>query len=171
MTAQYRAAPSRRRSVRHESQRAALPAHLQSVLLSPLFYACLIWFELTNAYPTEYTTPMYTLLRFGEFDAWLSALKDIRGKTRILARIKSAEFGNSGDSEPIGEGVFEMRIHFGPGYRLYYPRRGLRVYALLLGGNKSTQKRDIRAALAMARALDQENTQCPNMPHSMLWTT
>src|SRR5260363_369406 len=49
--------------VRHESQRAALPAHLQSVLLSPLFYACLIWFELTNAYPTEYTTPMYTILR------------------------------------------------------------------------------------------------------------
>src|SRR5260364_254762 len=102
MTAQYRAAPSRRRSVRHESQRAALPAHLQSVLLSPLFYACLIWFELTNAYPTEYTTPMYTILRSGEFDAWLSALKDIRGQTRILARIKSAEFGNFGDSEPMG---------------------------------------------------------------------
>src|SRR5260364_381548 len=105
MTAQYRAAPSRRRSVRHESQRAALPAHLQSVLLSPLFYACLIWFELTNAYPTEYTTPMYTILRSDEFDAWLSALKDIRGQTRILERIKSAEFGNIGDSGPSGEGV------------------------------------------------------------------
>jgi putative addiction module killer protein len=83
----------------------------------------------------------------------------MRGQTRILARIKSAEFGHFGDSEPLGAGVFEMRIHFGPGYRLYYTRRGLLVYALLLGGNKSTQKRDIQRAKAMAQALDQEDTQ------------
>jgi len=67
---------------------------------------------------------MNTFLRSEEFDTWLSALKDPIGCARIIHRIRSAELGNFGDCEPVGEGVSEMRIHFGPGYRVYYSRRG-----------------------------------------------
>ena len=99
---------------------------------------------------------MITFHRSDEFDAWLSALKDKVGRARIAHRIRSAEQGNFGDCEPVGEGVSEMRIHFGPGYRVYFTRRGEVVYLLLLGGYKSSQKRDIKRAIAMARALDKE---------------
>jgi putative addiction module killer protein len=74
---------------------------------------------------------------------WLAALPDAAGKARILARIRSAEAGNFGDCSPVGEGVSEMRIHSGPGYRLYYTRQEKVAYLLLVGGNKSSQKRDI----------------------------
>jgi putative addiction module killer protein len=84
------------------------------------------------------------------FDAWLRSLKDRTGKLRILARLTSAEQGNFGDFAPVGGDVFEMRIHYGPGYRVYYTRRGTTVYLLLIGGDKSTQKRDIKGAIAMA---------------------
>lgn len=99
---------------------------------------------------------MNTFLRSDEFDSWLSALKDKTGRARIIHRIRSAEHGNFGDCEPVGEGVSEMRIHFGPGYRVYYTRRGEMIYLLLLGGDKSTQKRDIKHAIEMARALNKE---------------
>lgn len=72
---------------------------------------------------------------------------------RVLARLRNASFGNFGDCEPVGEGVSEMRIHFGPGYRVYYTRVGSGAYALLAGGEKSTQKSDIARAKAMAREL------------------
>lgn len=99
---------------------------------------------------------MNTFLRSEEFDAWLSSLKDRVGRARIVHRIRSAEHGNFGDCEPVGEGVSEMRIHFGPGYRAYYTRRGEVVFLLLLGGDKSSQKHDIKRAIEMARALDKE---------------
>jgi putative addiction module killer protein len=99
---------------------------------------------------------MNTFLHSEEFGAWLSTLKDKIGRARIIHRIRSAEHGNFGDCEPVGEGVSEMRIHFGPGYRLYYTRCGEVIYLLLLGGNKSTQKRDIKRAIEMARTLDKE---------------
>ncbi len=99
---------------------------------------------------------MNTILRSEEFDTWLSALKDKLGRARIIHRIRSAGHGNFGDCEPVGEGVSEMRIHFGPGYRVYYTRRGEVIYLLLLGGDKSSQKRDIKRALEMARTLDKE---------------
>ena len=99
---------------------------------------------------------MNTFLRSEEFDAWLSGLKDRVGRARIAHRIRYAEHGNFGDCEPVGEGVSEMRIHIGPGYRAYYTRRGEVVYLLLLGGDKSSQKRDIKRAIEMARALDKE---------------
>jgi putative addiction module killer protein len=70
--------------------------------------------------------------------------------------LDQASLGNFGDCKPIGEGVSEMRINFGPGYRLYFVREGAAVYLLLLGGDKSSQKRDIELALAMARKLKQE---------------
>ncbi|MFN4328318.1 MAG: type II toxin-antitoxin system RelE/ParE family toxin [Limnobacter sp.] len=91
---------------------------------------------------TIHTTP--------EFDAWFDALKDKAGKARILARIERAEQGNFGDAEPVGNGVSEMRIHFGPGYRVYFVQRGLEIVILLAGGDKSTQSKDIKAALKIA---------------------
>ena len=100
---------------------------------------------------------MTTFLRSDEFDQWLTALKDKIGRARIISRIRAAEAGNFGDCEPVGEGVSEMRVHFGPGYRLYYLRRGEAVYLLLVGGDKSDQKRDIKRALEMARMLKEKN--------------
>lgn len=99
---------------------------------------------------------MLVFLRTEEFDGWLSGLKDDRGRARIALRIRSAEHGNFGDCEPVGDGVTEMRIHFGPGYRVYFMRRGEVCYLLLGGGDKSSQKRDIRRVRAMARALRKE---------------
>jgi len=99
---------------------------------------------------------MYTFLRSDEFDAWLAGLHDKVGRARIAQRIRSAEVGNFGDCEPVGEGVSEMRIHVGPGYRLYFMQSGAVLYLLLLGGEKSGQRRDIKSALKMARELKRE---------------
>lgn len=99
---------------------------------------------------------MNTFLRSEEFDAWLSNLKDRVGRARIAHRIRSAEQGNFGDCESVGEGVSEMRIHVGPGYRTYFTRRGEVVYLLLLGGDKSSQKRDIKRAIEMVRDIYKE---------------
>lgn len=99
---------------------------------------------------------MNTFLRTEAFDEWLSALKDKLGRARIVHRIRSAQHGNFGDCAPVGDGVFEMRVHVGPGYRVYYVRRGAVVYLLLLGGDKSSQKRDIQRAIDMARELSKE---------------
>jgi putative addiction module killer protein len=99
---------------------------------------------------------MNTFLRTEEFDAWLSALKDKVGRARIAHRIRSAEHGNFGDCEPVGSGISEMRVHVGPGYRVYYTRRGEVVYLLLVGGDKSSQKRDIQRAIELARTLGKE---------------
>ena len=96
---------------------------------------------------------MNTFIRSSDFDAWLSGLPDQKAKARILARIRSAVFGNFGDCEPVGEGVSEMRIHVGAGYRVYYVRTGSTVYVLLAGGNKSSQAKDIARAKRMAREL------------------
>lgn len=91
--------------------------------------------------------------RTAEFDDWLSGLKDSVGRLRIARRIDAAANGNFGDCEPVGEGVSEMRIHYGPGYRVYFSRIGSTIYLLLAGGDKTTQKRDIARALEMARQL------------------
>ena len=96
---------------------------------------------------------MYTILRTQEFDAWLTRLRDAKGKARILARIRSAELGNLGDVEPVGNGVSEMRIHVGAGYRVYFTKQGNLLIMLLLGGDKSFQDRDIKKAKAIAARL------------------
>ena len=90
------------------------------------------------------------------FADWLDSLKDIIGKARIIARLRAAEHGNFGDCEPVGGAVYEMRVHYGPGYRMYFTRRGEVVYLLLMGGDKSTQKRDIKRALQMAQNIGNE---------------
>lgn len=96
---------------------------------------------------------MNYLERTAEFDDWLTGLKDSVGRLRIIRRLDAAASGNFGDCEPVGEGVSEMRIHYGPGYRVYFARVGSTVYLLLAGGDKSSQKRDIARALEMAREL------------------
>jgi putative addiction module killer protein len=107
-------------------------------------------------YPKGYIDGKECLPCSDVFDAWLSGLKDKMGKARILARLRSAELGAFGDCAPVGEGVSEMRIHVGPGYRIYFTRRGESVYFLLAGGDKASQRRDIARALEMARELDKE---------------
>ena len=99
---------------------------------------------------------MNTFYRTAEFDAWLSGLRDYIGKARILKRIRTADAGNFGDCEAVGEGVSEMRIHIGPGYRAYYTRIGEVAYLLLVGGDKSSQSRDIKRAVKLAHALKME---------------
>jgi len=96
---------------------------------------------------------MNTFVRSSDFDVWLSHLADQKAKARILARLRSAAFGNFGDCEPVGEGVSEMRIHVGAGYRVYYTRTGSTVYVLLAGGVKASQTKDIAKAKTMAREL------------------
>jgi putative addiction module killer protein len=94
-----------------------------------------------------------TLFRSSDFDAWLSHLADQKAKARILARLASATFGNFGDCESVREGVSEMRVHVGAGYRIYYTRTGSTVYVLLAGGVKASQTKDIAKAEKMAREL------------------
>ena len=96
---------------------------------------------------------MNIFLRTDEFDSWLKSLRDPIGKARIAARIRSAEYGNFGDCEPVGEGISEMRIHCGPGYRVYFGRKGEFVFLLLCGGDKSTQKKDIKQAMTLFKKL------------------
>lgn len=97
---------------------------------------------------------MVTFLRTPQFDQWLRRLRDPIGKARITIRIRSAQAGNFGDCAPIGEGVSEMRVHVGPGYRVYFARRGEVVYLLLCGGDKSSQKRDIEQAKALLKDME-----------------
>ncbi|MDP2914800.1 MAG: type II toxin-antitoxin system RelE/ParE family toxin [Candidatus Aminicenantes bacterium] len=87
------------------------------------------------------------------FAKWIDGLRDIQGRSRILVRIERLVAGNPGDVKPVGEGVSELRIDRGPGYRLYYTIRGREVIILLAGGDKRTQARDIKTALRLARNL------------------
>ncbi|MCI5125021.1 MAG: type II toxin-antitoxin system RelE/ParE family toxin [Candidatus Electrothrix sp. AR5] len=87
------------------------------------------------------------------FVKWLDNLRDIRARARVLVRIKRLADGNPGDVKSVGEGVSELRIHYGPGYRVYYTKIDHEIVLLLMGGNKSTQSGDIKKALHLARNL------------------
>jgi len=89
------------------------------------------------------------------FVQWLDDLRDIQGRARVQARIERLVAGNPGDVEPVGEGVSELRINYGPGYRVYFKKRGRELIILLAGGDKSTQVKDIKAALRLARNLQE----------------
>jgi putative addiction module killer protein len=89
------------------------------------------------------------------FAQWLGGLADRRARAKIAARIDRLAHGNPGDVAPVGEGVSELRIHFGPGYRVYFVTRGRAVVILLCGGDKSTQARDIKTAKQLARDLEE----------------
>ncbi|MDR1275646.1 MAG: type II toxin-antitoxin system RelE/ParE family toxin [Candidatus Accumulibacter sp.] len=96
---------------------------------------------------------MNTIQTTEYFDDWLRSLKDRQAAAHVKIRIRRAEYGNFGDCAPVGEGVSEMRIHYGPGYRIYFRQLSLKIFVLLAGGNKSTQSKDIQTALEMARRL------------------
>lgn len=100
---------------------------------------------------------MLMFIRHSAFRDWLGGLKDAKGKARILARLTAAEHGNFGDCESVGGGISEMRIHVGPGYRVYFTRRGAVIYVLLCGGDKSSQRRDIEKAKALADKLKDDS--------------
>ena len=87
------------------------------------------------------------------FAKWLDGLNDVRARARILVRIERLAAGNPGDVKPVGEGVSELRIDYGPGYRVYYKKQGQKVVVLLAGGDKNSQAKDIKTALRLARNL------------------
>ena len=99
----------------------------------------------------SYSIQMIDLIRSATFDRWLSGLRDRRAVARITARMDRLAGGNPGDVEPVGEGVSELKINYGPGYRVYFIQRGAVLIILLCGGDKSTQSRDIKQAKELAK--------------------
>lgn len=96
---------------------------------------------------------MIEICKTETFAKWIDGLQDIRARAHILVRIERLAAGNPGDVKPVGEGVSEMRIDYGPGYRVYFKKIGKQVVILLAGGNKSSQSKDIKTALLISRNL------------------
>lgn len=109
--------------------------------------------HIDHLYPGGYTRPVYQLEQTEKFEDWFKGLRDNTEKARIAVRLTAAAAGNFGDCKPVGGSVFEMCVDVGPGYRLYYTRIGVTVFMMLVGGNKSTQQRDIKVAIEMAKEL------------------
>lgn len=103
-------------------------------------------------YTVVYTCRVTEMLKTTEFDGWLSGLRDRQAVARITVRIDRLAAGNPGDAKPVGSGVSELRIDYGPGYRVYYQQRGAAVVLLCCGGDKRTQDADIRRAIEIAKA-------------------
>lgn len=99
----------------------------------------------------SYNSGMVEVRQTAEFSRWLHRLKDVNAIARIVGRIRRMEQGNSGDAKAVGGSVMEMRIDYGPGYRIYYVIRGAAVVILLCGGDKRTQRQDIRRAQELAK--------------------
>jgi putative addiction module killer protein len=97
---------------------------------------------------------MFTVQQTLEFQGWLDDLKDFRAQVRIVARLRLAEAGSLGDWKSVGGEVSEMRVDYGPGYRLYFTRRGSVLIVMLAGGDKSTQTRDIKRAQRIVKELE-----------------
>ncbi|WP_284700916.1 type II toxin-antitoxin system RelE/ParE family toxin [Robbsia betulipollinis] len=97
---------------------------------------------------------IYIVKQLDGFSDWLKGLKDGLTRQRLVKRLRKAQLGNLGDVESVGDGVFEMREHFGPGWRMYYVQHGELVIVMLGGGDKSSQQADIRRAIGLAKALE-----------------
>jgi putative addiction module killer protein len=93
---------------------------------------------------------MLELIKSATFDRWLSGLRDPKAAGRVQVRLDRLAMGNPGDVKPVGEGISEMKINYGPGYRVYFMQRGPVIVLLLCGGDKSTQSKDIDQAKAIA---------------------
>jgi putative addiction module killer protein len=102
---------------------------------------------------------MFSVRPLPEFTTWLDGLKDNRVRGAVVERIKRLTFGLLGDFKAIGDGVIELRIDFGAGWRLYYVQHGAQIVVLLAGGSKRTQKKDIKRAKALAASLKSEKEQ------------
>jgi putative addiction module killer protein len=96
---------------------------------------------------------MFEVQKTEEFDEWLAGLADQKAKAKIVSRIERLGFGNPGDVKPVGQGVSEMRVPYGPGYRVYFKQTGRTIVLLLCGGDKTTQVKDIKRAKEMAAEL------------------
>ncbi len=96
---------------------------------------------------------VHEIRKTDNYARWLDGLRDIHARARVLARVERLAAGNPGDAKPVGEGVSELRIDYGPGYRVYYTMRGRTVIILLAGGDKRTQAGDIKTALRLVRNL------------------
>jgi putative addiction module killer protein len=96
---------------------------------------------------------MLQLRKTDVYALWIDALRDLQGRARILVRIERLAAGHPGDVKPVGDGVSELRIDFGPGYRVYFTLRGREIVILLAGGDKSSQSKDIKTALRLAKNL------------------
>ena len=96
---------------------------------------------------------MVEVRQTNEFSAWLRRLRDANAAARIVGRIRRMEQGNPGDTRSVGKGIMEMRIDYGPGYRIYYLHGGAEIVILLCGGDKRTQRQDIKRAQLLAEAL------------------
>lgn len=106
-------------------------------------------------YSNEYNCSMYTVKQTHEFSAWLHGIKDAVARKRLGLRLRKAQLGNLGDVKAVGEGVWEMREFFGPGWRMYYVQRGSLLVVMLGGGDKSTQADDIARAQALAQTIEE----------------
>lgn len=100
---------------------------------------------------------MFEIFRSSDFNRWLGGLRDAKAKARILLRIRQAALGHLGDCKPVGDGISEMRVHIGAGYRIYFIRTGNTIYLLLTGGDKDSQTRDIARAKDLAAKWREEN--------------
>ncbi len=96
---------------------------------------------------------MYTVIETEDFSAWLDGLRDRTTKMRLAARLTKARLGNLGDTKPVGEGVFEMREFFGPGWRMYYVEQAGALVVMLGGGDKTTQPQDVKRAIQLSKEL------------------
>ncbi len=100
-----------------------------------------------------YTCSVLEIRKTEVYAQWLDGLRDVRARARVLVRVERLAAGNPGDVRPVGEGVSELRIDYGPGYRVYFKKQGRMILVLLVGGDKRTQGRDVRTALRLARNL------------------
>ena len=101
----------------------------------------------------DYTVSMIEVRQTEGYSRWFEELRDRQAKARINVRIRRLSLGNFGDVKPVGEGVSELRIEYGPGYRVYFAQRGRTLVVLLAGGDKHSQEKDIKRALDLAREL------------------
>ena len=101
-------------------------------------------------YPFGYSSSVIEIRKTETFALWLDDLKDIQARARVLTRIERMAAGNPGDVKAVAQGISEMRIHYGPGYRIYFTKRGNEIVILLAGGSKRSQAKDIKTALSLA---------------------
>lgn len=110
--------------------------------------------KLDNVFPVGYIINMYRIVLSEQFLEWVDSLKDMQAKKKIAQRIERAKNGNFGDYKQLADNLFEMRIFYGPGYRIYYTKQGNTVYFILLGGDKSNQSKDIETALNLIEEME-----------------
>ncbi len=97
---------------------------------------------------------MFEIVETAEFTQWLNSIKDGMTRRRLVVRLRKLSLGNMGDIKPVGEGVSELREHFGPGWRMYFVQRGSIIVVMLGGGTKSTQQADIAKAIALSKTIE-----------------